>query len=468
MLNDLNMDTAALSALQSLLHESSVKTDSDSLQKYSKDWTKNIPALAAAVVFPKTTQDVKNVVLWARKHKVPLIPSGGRTGLSGGALATQKEVVVSFEKMNQILDFNELDLSLTVEAGVVTERVQKEAADHGLYFPVDFASRGSSHIGGNIATNAGGIKVLRYGLFRNWVAGLEVVTGHGDVLALNKGLIKNATGYDLRQLFIGSEGTLGLITKATLTLARPPHELLVFLFAVPALDSVMKLYHAFKTETSLMAYEMFTDLALDHVVRHTGLSYPLETRSPYYVLVEVEQSGSDATDLALSLFEDSLDKGLVTDGLQAQSPQQAREFWRFREDISEATAFASPYKNDVSVRISCVPEFLKKMDALLKKEYPHFEVVWFGHIGDGNLHINILKPKTATTEEFVKACKEVDESLFTMIESFGGSISAEHGVGLTKKSFLHHSRSREEIEIMRGIKSVFDPDGILNPGKIFD
>lgn len=456
------------SQLREILPGDLVRDDAEALQIYGRDWTKFIPPHPSAIVFPKQTSHVQALVKWARKTKTALVPSGGRTGLSGGALASKGEIVVSFERMNRILSFDAFDQTVTCEPGVVTETLQNYAKEKGLYFPVDFASRGSSQIGGNIATNAGGIKVLRYGLFRNWVAGLEVVTGAGDVLKLNRGLVKNATGYDLRQLFIGGEGTLGFITEATLNLARPPHGELVLLLAVPHLDAVMKVFHAFKSQTSLLAYEMFTDRALQEVTGHTGLKSPLAGSHPYYVVVEVERDSTEAEARALEIFATALEKEWVSDGVQAQSAQQAKEFWRFREDISEATSRVLCYKNDISVRISKVPEFLTKMDQLLKSKYPTFEVVWFGHIGDGNLHINILKPSALSNEDFLKQCHQVDDQLFKMIEEFGGSISAEHGVGLTKKAYLLHTRSKEEVDLMRAIKKQFDPDGIMNPGKIFD
>ncbi|HMN68498.1 MAG TPA: FAD-binding oxidoreductase, partial [Bdellovibrionales bacterium] len=346
--------------------------------------------------------------------------------------------------------------------------LKKFAEEKGMYFPVDFASRGSSHIGGNVATNAGGIKVLRYGLIRQWVAGLEVVTGTGDVLNLNNALVKNATGYDLRHLMIGSEGTLGLITKVTLNLTRPTAQPLLFVFGVQDLDAVMKIYHAFKKELPILAFEMFTDLALKSVLHHhTDLKQPFGERTPYYVLAEIEATGETVEARALELFESGVEQGWILDGIQAQSPQQAKDLWRLREDISEATSPFTPYKNDISVRVSKVPEFLQEMDGILKKEYPHFEAVWFGHIGDGNLHINILKPKDMPTADFLKECKRVDEKMFAMIERMQGSVSAEHGVGLTKKPYLAHTRSAVEIGFMKQIKKVFDPDTILNPGKIF-
>lgn len=454
--------------LTRILDSNRVLTDDANLIEYGRDWTKYLQPKPSAVVFPKSTEEVVQLVQWARKAKVALVPSGGRTGLSGGAAALNGEVVVSFQKMNRILGFDEFDQTVTVEPGVVTETLQNYAEEKKLYFPVDFASRGSSHIGGNVATNAGGIKVLRFGLIRQWVAGLEVVTGAGEVLQLNNSLVKNATGYDLRHLMIGSEGTLGFITKITLNLTRPTERQALFVFGVSDLSSVMKIYHAFKKELPILAFEMFTDLALKHVLEHhKDLKAPFGERCPYYVLAELEVTSENVETRALELFESGVEQGWIIDGIQAQNPQQAKDLWRLREDISEATSPHTPYKNDISVRVSRVPEFLTDMDNILKKEYPQFEAVWFGHIGDGNLHINILKPKDMATEEFLKRCKGVDEKMFAMIERLQGSVSAEHGVGLTKKPFLGHTRSEAEIRLMRGIKQVFDPDGIMNPGKIF-
>lgn len=463
------METAQLTReLGNIFEASRILTDPASLVEYGRDWTKYLQPKPSAIVFPKSTEEVVALVKWARTNKIALVPSGGRTGLSGGAAALNGEIVVSFQKMNRILDFDSFDQTVTVEAGVITETLQKFAEEKGLYFPVDFASRGSSHIGGNVATNAGGIKVLRFGLIRQWVAGLEVVTGAGEVLHLNNSLVKNATGYDLRHLMIGSEGTLGFVTKVTLALTRPVTDPTLFVFGVSDLDAVMKIYHTFKKNLPLLAFEMFTDIALKHVLaNHKDLKAPFAGRFPYYVLVEIEVPGETSLGIALEHFERGVEQGWIQDGIQAQNPQQAKDLWRLREDISEATSMHTPYKNDISVRIAKVPQFLTEMDAILKQNYPNFEVVWFGHIGDGNLHINILKPKDMTTEAFLKECKKVDELMFDMIEKLQGSVSAEHGVGLTKKPYLAHTRSTPEIALMKQIKTVFDPDGILNPGKIF-
>lgn len=460
--------TMSLESLSQILPNERIKTDAASLEFYGKDWTKHIVPKPSAIVFPISTQEVQNLVRWARAHKTALVPSGGRTGLSGAAIATNNEVVVSFEKMNKVIEFDEFDQTVTIQPGFITEQLQKFAEDKGLYFPVDFASRGSSQIGGNISTNAGGIKVLRYGLFRNWVAGLEVVTGAGEILTLNGGLVKNATGYDLRQLFIGAEGTLGFITQATLALTRKPRNPSLFLFAVPELSGVMKIYHSYKSQLPVLAFEMFTEECLREVLAHTHLPRPLEEKAPYYVLLEIEGDSDDVLEPSMELFERAVADGWIAGGTLSQSPQQFRDFWRLREDISEATAKHKPYKNDISVRVSRVPKLLEDMNQILKTEYPQFTVCWFGHIGDGNLHINILKPDGLSAEEFLRHCKGVDQKLMGLIEKLQGSISAEHGVGLTKKPYLHMTRSRTEIDYMKQLKRVFDPDGIMNPGKIFD
>lgn len=462
------MTAEVLKELQSLLKEHQIKTDSESLQYYGKDWTTYFNIKPGAIVFPETTAQVQELVKWALKNKIGLVPSGGRTGLSGAACALNGEVVVSFEAMNKIKSFNPVDQTVVVEPGLVIESLQEFAKEKGLFYPVDFAARGSAHIAGSIATNAGGIKVVRYGLTRDWVLGLQVVTGQGEVLELNNGLIKNATGYDLRHLFIGSEGTLGFITEATIKLAPPPPPLKVLVLGLSELDAVMKVFAQFKTTTKLVAFEMFSHKALSHVLASTGLSAPFATETPFYVLAEVECPNESDEAKILEVFEKGLEEGWVLDGVISQSEVQAKTFWRYREDISESLSKHSPYKNDISVAISLVPPFMEDLDQVLAKAYPTWEVVWFGHIGDGNLHINILRPQGMSKEDFVQECRKVDVLVFEAVQKYKGSISAEHGVGLTKKSFLHYTRSAAEIALMRGIKSVFDPAGIMNPGKVLE
>lgn len=458
---------ALCSGLRAAIPALRLLTDPADLEHYGRDWTRRWVPASLAIALPTSTEEVQAIARWATTHGIALVPSGGRTGLSGGAVAANGELVVSFERMNRVLDFNAVDRTLTVQPGVALEAVHKAAAEHGLIYPVDFAARGSCSIGGNIATNAGGIRVIRYGNTREWIAGLKLVTANGDLLDLNRGLIKNSSGYDLRQLVIGAEGTLGLVVEATLRLTDPPPASQVMLFAVPKMAALMRVFAACRSRLKLSAFEFFTDRALHHVLAH-GAQKPFEEISKYYVVAEFDAADESQQQAALEVFESCLNDGLVNDGVLSQSEAQAAALWRLREGITESLAAHKPYKNDISVRISAVPDFLDEMSALLTREYPHFDVVWFGHIGDGNLHINVLKPADVADAEFVAQCERVTKLLSDVLARHGGSISAEHGIGLVKKAYLSGTRSAAEIALMRAVRGVFDPHGLMNPGKLFD
>ncbi|PAV48349.1 FAD-binding oxidoreductase [Pseudomonas sp. HAR-UPW-AIA-41] len=458
---------ALIEELKTLVDAGKVLTDADSLNAYGKDWTKHFAPAPTAIVFPKTIEQVQAVVRWANQHKVALVPSGGRTGLSAGAVAANGEVVVAFDYMNQILEFNEYDRTAVCQPGVVTKQLQQFAEDKGLYYPVDFASSGSSQIGGNIGTNAGGIKVIRYGMTRNWVAGLKVVTGTGDLLELNRDLIKNATGYDMRQLFIGAEGTLGFVVEATMRLDRAPKNLTAMVLGTPDFDSIMPVLHAFQGKLDLTAFEFFSDKALAKIMARGDVPPAFETDCPFYALLEFEATTEEVANQALETFEYCVEQGWVLDGVMSQSEQQLQNLWKLREYISETISHWTPYKNDISVTVSKVPAFLHDIDRIVGENYPDFEVVWFGHIGDGNLHLNILKPDNLSKDEFFAKCATVNKWVFETVQKYNGSISAEHGVGMTKRDYLHYSRSEAEIAYMKAVKAVFDPNGIMNPGKIF-
>jgi glycolate oxidase subunit GlcD len=439
-------------------------TDADTLGEWGRDWTRSFEVAPSAVVFPADEDEVVALVGLAREHGFALVPSGGRTGLSGGAVAPAGEVVVSFDRMNRILDFDAAGQLVRCQPGVVTEVLQQFAEEKGLFYPVDFASSGSSQIGGNVATNAGGIKVIRYGMTRDWVAGLRVVTGAGEVLDLGRGLVKDNTGYDLRHLMIGSEGTLGLITEVTMRLERAPADATVLVLGLSEFPVVMDVLAAFRARLGVSAFEFFSELALSKVVERTGLARPVEAECPFYALVEFDSA--DAEEAALEVFEHCVEQGWAVDGVMSQSLEQARSLWRLREDISETISRWTPYKNDIAVRVAAVPDFLADVDALVADAYPDLEVVWFGHIGDGNLHLNILKPDDVDQADFYARCHEVSKGVFEIVQRYGGSISAEHGVGLLKRDHLAYTRSQAELALMRGIKAMLDPDGILNPGKL--
>ncbi|MFP3978993.1 FAD-binding oxidoreductase [Marinobacter sp. KMM 10035] len=461
-----------IAALNQLMAEGDapgkVLTNPSDLATYGTDWTRIYTPNPLAIVLPKTTAQVQALVQFANQNKVALVPSGGRTGLSAGAVAANGEVVVAFDNMNQILDFNASDRTVRCQPGVITEQLQNFAEENGLYYPVDFASAGSSQLGGNLSTNAGGIKVIRYGMSRDWVAGLKVVTGKGDILNLNKDLEKNNTGYDLRHLFIGAEGTLGFITEATMKLSRQPNNLTVLVFGLNNLGSTMDVLNAFRSKLDLTAYEFFSHQAMKHVLAHSQVKAPFDSETPYYALLEFEAMSDKVMDSAMEQFEHCLENGWVLDGVISQSETQAQNLWQLRERISESIAPRIPYKNDISVVVSQVPGFLEEINQVVSNHYPDFEIIWFGHIGDGNLHLNILKPEDMAKKDFFEKCQQVNKWVFETVEKYKGSVSAEHGVGMTKKAYLQYTRNETEIAYLKGIKQVFDPNGIINPGKIFD
>lgn len=467
------MTTQTLSAqvyveLEQIVGENRIKIDDDSLQHWGKDHTKHFEPKPSAIVFPSTTEQVQAIVKLANQHQLVITPSGGRTGLSAGAVASNGEIVISMDKMNQILEFLPADRMVRVQAGVVTEQLQDYAEQQGMYYPVDFASAGSSQIGGNIGTNAGGIKVIKYGMTRNWILGLTVVTGKGDILRLNKGMIKNATGYALQHLFIGGEGTLGIVTEAEIKLERQPQDLQVMVLGVPDFDAVMPILHAFQSKIDLTAFEFFGELAMQKVLANGHVQRPFATECPFYVLLEFEAPYEPIMDKAMEIFEHCMEQGWVLDGVMSQSLEQASSLWRLREDISESIAPFTPYKNDISVLITHVPAFIAEIDKIVNENYPDFEICWFGHIGDGNLHLNILKPADLSKDEFFAKCQVVNKYVFETVKKYDGSISAEHGVGMTKKPYLEYTRDATEIEYMKALKAVFDPNGIMNKGKLFD
>ncbi len=450
--------------LDELFSPKQVARDSDSLAHWGRDWTRDKAPAPVAIVFPESAEQVQALVRRACETRTPLVPSGGRTGLSGGAVAASGEVVVSFDKMNSILDFDPTDRIARCQPGVITGALQSFAQEHNLMYPVDFASAGSSQIGGNIATNAGGIKVIRYGLTRDWVVGLQVVTGAGALLKCNQGLTKNATGYDLRHLFVGSEGTLGLIVEAEIRLAKAAQPHRVMVLGVPRFADLLNVLALFQQHITLSAFEFFSQLALDKVRAHRDLARPLSEPADFYALLEFDSSAEEP---AMAAFTHCLEEGWVVDGVLSQSDAQAASLWQLREGISESIASYTPYKNDLAVKVSALPQFLARVTACVQAAYPDYEVCWYGHIGDGNLHLNILKPASLSIDEFYANCGRISPQIFALVEEVGGSISAEHGVGTLKADYLGFSRSAEQIAAMRAIKAVFDPAGIMNPGKLF-
>ena len=442
-----------------------VSTDAADLATYGRDWTKVHAPAPGAVAFPRSTEEVAAILRACNAAGVAVVPSGGRTGLAGGAVARAGELVLSLERMRRMDPVDVLGATVRVQAGAVTAQVHAHCEEHGLTWPVDFASKGSSQVGGNIATNAGGVKVIRYGLTRNWVLGLEVALIDGTVLELGGALEKNNTGVDLRQLFIGSEGILGVITAATLKLAPRPRRLDVMVFAVDGLDGVLRLFRDVRQcGMTLAAFEFFTQQCLDRLLRHRALRTPFDRPSSAYVLVEVE----DATEAEVETWVASVfDRGLAVDGVLGQGAAQSADLWALREGISESlSATGMPHKNDIALPVASLEAFCAELDALLDARYPGWELCLFGHIGDGNLHVNIMKPDDLSKDTFLARTHDADRDMFELVRRHRGSISAEHGIGLLKRDFLEYSRSTGEIAVMTAMKKALDPKGLLNPGKV--
>ena len=461
-----------LETLTRNLKESIVFSLSDEdRENYGRDWTQFSVPNPPVVLFPKSTSQVSSILKLCNAMDLEVVPSGGRTGLAGGAVAANAEIVLSLQKMNRIHEIDPFSRTVRVEAGAITEAVHEHCAASKLQWPVDFASKGSSQIGGNLATNAGGLRVIRYGHTRNWVQSIEVVLMSGEVVELNGPLEKNNAGYDLRHLLIGSEGTLGIITQATLrlTASRPECEL-IFLGA-STMQDVLKILNQLRSVPGIQiqAFECLTRACLESVCSHRAIEEPFERASDFYVLCEYERHESLGLreEIESSLVQ-LLEKGIARDGALAQSSADSKKFWAYREGITESLrARGQIYKNDLAVPISKLEAFTSTLLEMAPTLYPQCELFVFGHLGDGNLHVNVLRGPHLDSDSFVEMCEQANTPLFKLIQSLQGSIAAEHGIGLLKRDFLNFSRSPLEIEILRGIKKVFDPKGLLNPGKIF-
>ena len=481
-----------IAQLRAELGDEGVITTGEDLQYYGSDRCRGgWPVAPGAIARPTSIEQVEAIARLCSEHEIAIVPSGGRTGLTGAATATAGELVVSLERMAKVLEVDVPGRLLRCQAGATVEAIQLAADEVGLAYPVDFAAKGSAQIGGSIATNAGGVKVIRHGLTRERVAGLEVVLADGRRLSLGGKLVKNNTGYDLRQLFIGSEGTLGLIVEATLSLTQPPAGHVVALCSLRDDAAVLELFTRLRQQRSLTlsAFECFDRGCIEAVVAHRGVDQagPLAELGPMQVLVEVEVAASELAadddadegaaeadptaspsfDGLVELLADAQDEGLILDATLAQTEAQARELWAWREDISESLHPHTPHKADVAVPVTRVVEFVGRWREAVSTALPEIPARCFGHVGDGNLHLNLLRPEGMALEPFLDRCHEFDPVLYDLVEAFEGSVSAEHGIGLLKRDYLDRTRSEAEIAAMRSIKAIFDPKGILNPGKVF-
>lgn len=460
-------------ALRLAVGADQVLTDGD-LSAYEIDWRKRYRGRALAVVRPARTSEVAAVVRACAEHGVGLVAQGGNTGLVGGSVpdGSGTQVLLNLTRMNRVRAIDAPNLTLTADAGCVLQAVQEAAADEGLLFPLSLAAEGSCTIGGNLATNAGGTQVLRYGNARELCLGLEVVTAAGEVWNGLSGLRKDNTGYDLRDLFIGSEGTLGVITAATLKLYPQPSTRTTALAALPSLDAATHLLQLARARlgSSLTGFEVMSQYALGLVRSHfPQLAQPLP---PAAWTVLLEQSDSESEGHARTLFEalleSALDRDLISDAAVAGSIEQSRAMWRLRESIPMAQVLEGPnIKHDISLPISSIPRFVAGTDAALAKAFPGARLVNFGHLGDGNLHYNVQAPLGADAAAFLRDCEpSVNALVYDAVDALGGSISAEHGIGILKREELAQRKSPVALTLMRAIKHALDPRNIMNPGRV--
>ena len=463
-----------LAHLRAICGDAHVLTDQD-LSAYERDWRGRAQGKARCVVRPGSTPEVAAVVKACAAAGVPMVPQGGNTGLVMGSTPDDsgREVVLSLQRLNAVRSLDAANATLTVEAGCVLERLQQVADDAGFLFPLSLASEGSCTIGGNLASNAGGTQVLRYGNARDLCLGLEVVTPQGEVWHGLSGLRKDNTGLDLRNLFIGSEGSLGVITAATLKLFPKPAAQRTAWAAVPSVQAAVDLLGLAQQQlgAGLTGFEMMGQVALGLVVKHfPSMSVPLWQSTPYCVLLELSDTDNEdhAHQQLERLLETALEHGCVVDAVVAQTIAQSKALWHVRESISMAQATEGlNIKHDIALPVSAIPAFVAHTDALLVQQLPGVRMVNFGHLGDGNLHYNVQCPLDTDTAEFLQAHEaQVNHWVYEAVKSFGGSISAEHGIGRLKAETLPHYKDPVALAMMRSIKQALDPQNLMNPGRV--
>jgi FAD/FMN-containing dehydrogenase len=469
-----NNPNELLDSLRRIVGAPNVLTEGD-LTAWVQDWRKRETGKALAVVRPGSTLEVAAVVKACAAAGVSIVPQGGNTGMVVGSTpdASGTQVVLSLQRMNSVRVLDAGNLTITVDAGCVLQNVQEACEKAGFLFPLSLASEGSCTIGGNLGTNAGGTQVVRYGNTRDLCLGLEVVTAQGEIWDGLSGLRKDNTGYDLRDLFIGSEGTLGVITAATMKLYPLPASQLTAMAAVPSLDAAVELLGLAHRHlgSGLTGFEVMGQFALSLVVKHYPQQrVPLYQDSPYCVVLENSDHESETHARAQfeQLLEAAMEQGCVSDAVVAESITQARALWHIRESIPLAQAEEGlNIKHDISIPVSLIPEFVRVTDALLQQQFPGARLVNYGHLGDGNLHYNVQAPEGGDQARFLNEQEEgVNALVYESVDKFGGSISAEHGVGSLKVDKLVHHKSPVALGMMRAVKQALDPQGIMNPGRV--
>ena len=461
---------ATLDALAALLPEGTVLTDPADLDRYSRDWSGDHHGTPLAVARPANVQEVSTILQHCSRHRIPLVPQGGLTGLVGGAVPQDRiELVLSLERMRAVRLVSAADFTMIVEAGCVLEDAKRAAEAEDCILPITFGAQGSCRIGGNVSTNAGGFNVLHYGMTRDLVLGLEVVLADGRIWNGLKRLRKDNRGYDLKQLFIGSEGTLGVITAVSLKLFPKPEQVETALVGLRSVDDAMALYAHMRRKTSdlVTAFELLLRDCLDVSFRDDPtLSDPLGERFPVYALIEL--SAGSGFDLR-SVLENALvgAEGLVMDAALAASEAQAARLWRLRETMVETQGQGEPYlRTDISLPISEIPAFLAEVLPHLATLFPDSQALTYGHVGDGNIHLNVVPPRGMQHQARATLIHAAQEAIFDVLDRYAGSISAEHGIGRAKQAAFLKRIDPVSLALAQGLKHTLDPDGILSMGRI--
>ena len=464
----------ALGAIRAIVGPKGWIDDAADMAPFLKDERGLFVGKAPAVVRPASTEEVAAIVRICAANGIAIVPQGGNTGLCGGSVPfeTGEAIVLSLGRMNRVRAVDAINYTITVEAGVILAAVQAEADRNDRLFPLSLGAEGSCQIGGNLSTNAGGIQVLRYGNARDLVLGLEVVLPDGQVWNGLRGLRKDNTGYDLKHLFIGGEGTLGIITAAVLKLFPKPREVKTAFVALPGHRAALELFALARGASGdqLTAFELIPRIGLEFSARHVpGVVDPLERPYSHYVLMEMSSSVPDG-DIGQTMekfLEIAMERGLVLDGTVAASAQQATQLWRIREGIVESQKHeGGSIKHDIAVPVSLVGDFLDEASRRVEERLPGIRVVAFGHIGDGNIHFNLSQPVGADTKAYLARWAEFNEIVHQVVAGMNGSISAEHGIGRLKRDVLPDFKSALELDLMRRVKRALDPTGIMNPGKV--
>jgi FAD/FMN-containing dehydrogenase len=463
-----------LDRLRAIVGERGLVIDTREQQPYVNDWRDQWHGRAAAVVRPANTEEVARVVTLLAEARVPMVPQGGNTSMCGGSVpdASGSQVVVNLSRLNRVREVDIANNAMTVEAGCILANLQQLADEQDRFFPLSLGAEGSCEIGGNLSTNAGGTGVLRYGNTRELVLGLEVVLPDGRVWEGLRGLRKDNTGYDLKQLFVGAEGTLGIITAAVLKLFPKPRSRATALVAIDNPAASVALLSKLRATCGdrVSGFELMGRICMDLLLRHIpDARDPLAQRHPWYVLVELSDSaeGNQLETLLQDALEDAVENEIVQDAVVASSESQRQALWKLRENIPEAQKLEGvSIKHDVSVPVSRVPDLIGLAGDALHKRFPDIRIVAFGHVGDGNIHYNCSKHERQDAKAFFEEAPEVNHMVYEVVHSLGGSISAEHGLGVLKRDEIKHYKSEIELDMMRAIKRTLDPHGLMNPGKV--